>query len=360
MAFVNFQLDQLSIGAMPFTLPSICFCGRQHQSNQIESTRDYDRQFHLVRSALLVLLLLFLLQWFLGHWSGSLTVRADAGHLLSDIFAFSLTLGAIYLAQQPPSEDATFGHARLEVLAALLNGLSLVGIAVWMICESWQRWQNPDAVLSVPMLLAAAIGLVVNLYNVAILQQESHQSLNLQAAMRHVWADLMSSIGTLVAGISIRFWHCVWIDAVMGLGIAVMTLITVLPLLRDSLVILLEYKPSGVDSQVIRQIIQHEPAVQQIQALHIWQPSSSQVMVCAQIQVEPQLSANARDHLLRRLQIQLKQAGNVQTVVIQIVGLPQPALLPIHPAFQSRLSDLVIDRPPIDRPLVELSRSSAL
>ncbi len=214
-----------------------CFCGMQHGWQAAGPASTSQQRLQVVRTALGLLIILFLAQWAIGHWSGSLALQVDAGHLFSDVLALSITLSAIALARRPAqaNDRATFGHQRLEILAALFNGVSLLGIAGWMIYESVQRWQSPQTVLSQPMLLGALLGLLVNGFNLWSLGQGDRQDLNLRAAFLHTASDFASSIGALIAGISIHLWHCFWVDTCMGLMVAGLTLVSALPLLGTSI-----------------------------------------------------------------------------------------------------------------------------
>ena len=174
-------------GFNTFLMPS-CFCGVRHSVNS-----DPDRKLQAVRTSLVVVTIFCLSQWMVGHWSGSLTLQADAGHLFSDVFALGITLLALTLARRPADDRATFGHHRLEIIAAFLNGLSLLGISIWIIHESLSRWQLPQDILSIPMLFGSIVGLLVNGFNLITLSKSSRDDLNQK---QHVKL-LLSNLGHL-------------------------------------------------------------------------------------------------------------------------------------------------------------------
>jgi cobalt-zinc-cadmium efflux system protein len=310
------------------TLLPACFCGVRHGIGPSE------QRLEAVKTTLALLIVLCLSQWTIGHWSGSLVVQADAGHLVADILALVITGWAIWLGKQPATGRATFGHQRLEILAALFNGLSLVGISGWIIYESVMRWQSPPEVLSLPMLLGSLLGLLVNGFNLSILSQGSQQNLNLRAAFLHTAADFASSIGAMVAGISIHLWHCFWIDACIGLMVAGLTIVSAFPLIQESLEVMLEYAPKSIDVPQVRQFLTTFPEIEQVTTLRVWSLTPENVVLCLHLQVGSTLDFDDRDRWLDQLQNQLKAAFAIQETIIQISSLPQRDL---HPLFHQSL-----------------------
>jgi cobalt-zinc-cadmium efflux system protein len=319
-----------------------CFCGIQHWVQPGEDANEgADRRFQIVSSALAILIVSFFAQWTIGHWSGSLALQADASHLFSDVFALGITLSAIWLAKRPATDRATFGHQRLEILAALFNGVSLLGIAGWIIYVSVQRWQTPQDVLSGPMLLGALLGLAFNGFNLLALsqgiRQDNRQDLNLRAAFLHMAADFASSMGAVIAGISIHLWHCVWIDTCIGLMVAALTLISALPLLQESLEVILEYAPKSVDLPAIRDLLAASPEIERVETLRVWSLTRSSIALSLNLQVKADLDQRDRDRLLKHLQNSLREEFHVEEVIIQISSLPVHALSATHPLFRQSL-----------------------
>jgi cobalt-zinc-cadmium efflux system protein len=323
------------------TVPT-CFCGIQHriESAGLESTPQ--RRLQMVKTALALLIVLFFAQWTIGHWSGSLALQADAGHLFSDVVALAITLSAIGLARRPAGDRATFGHQRIEMLAALLNGLSLLGIAGWMIYETVQRWQSPQTVLGAPMLLGALLGLVINGFNLFTLSQGDRRDLNLRAAFLHTASDFASSIGALVAGISIHLWDCVWIDTCIGLMVAGLTLVSALPLLKESLEVILEYAPTSVDVPAMRAWLAGLPEIEQVEKLRVWSLTRESIALCLHVQVRIDLDHHDRDRLLKTLQNRLREEFQIQDAIIQISSLPIQSLSAPHPLFRQSLAEQIL------------------
>ncbi|MBW4650187.1 MAG: cation diffusion facilitator family transporter [Kastovskya adunca ATA6-11-RM4] len=167
-----------------------------------------------------------------GRFSHSLALMADSGHLFSDCFGLGLALLATWMTRQPLLR----GDRRLEVLAALINGISIVAIALWIGWEAVVRLQSPpDEILSLPMLVTASVGLGVNSFNVFLLHKDSHHDLNLKGAFLHVFADAVSSVGVVMAAIAIWALKWMWADGVISLLVSGVILITAVPLVMQSL-----------------------------------------------------------------------------------------------------------------------------
>jgi cobalt-zinc-cadmium efflux system protein len=182
-----------------------------------------------------------LIEWTAASWSHSLALVADAGHMLSDCGALGLSLTATWLAQIAATRSPRLGAKRAETLAALANGLGLLVLAAWVAWEAVNRFQHSHpAVISEVMLVTAIVGLGLNAFAASLLHGHSHSDLNLQGAFLHVLADTLSSVGVILAAVLIWAFHWSWADAVISLGTAGFICVSALPLIRASLLGLLQ------------------------------------------------------------------------------------------------------------------------
>lgn len=173
-------------------------------------------------TALVLLSVFFCIELSAGIWSHSLSLLADAEHILSDVAALSVALVAAWLSQSL-SQRKIFGRYRLEVLAALINGISLAVVAGWIIQEALVRLQSPSTeILGVPMLTTALIGLAINSFNVLCLHRCNHDDLNFRGALLHLLADIASSVGAVLAAIAVIWLNWTWADGVISLIVAVL------------------------------------------------------------------------------------------------------------------------------------------
>ncbi|MEH2402831.1 cation diffusion facilitator family transporter [Nostoc sp.] len=261
-----------------------------------------------------LLVCFFVAEWSVGLWSKSLSLQADAGHMFSDITALLISLFASFLARQPAKSQATFGHQRIEVLAALLNGLGLLAIASFITWEAIGRWQNPTTILGLPMLGIAVLGLIVNLLNITLLHPHTHDDLNLRGALLHVIADTASSVGVIIAALAVHLWDWWWADVIISLVVATFTALSAFPLVQESLKIFFEYAPESIDPDEVEISLKSFPDVDQVEKLHIWAISLNQVILCADLTVKC-TTAQERDRLLNKLQNHLKKTFKITSKI---------------------------------------------
>ena len=199
-----------------------------------------------------------------GYWTGSLALLSDAAHVFSDILALGLSYLAIRLSALPPNSRHSYGYHRMEVLAALVNGVSLVIIAMEIFTESWQRWQNPQAIKSVETMAIASIGLVVNLIITFVLGRHGHEheeveeknereDLNVHSAFLHVLGDVAATVGVIVAAGVIWLTGWQWVDPLTSIFIGILILVSSWRVLKSSLHILVEGVPEGLSGERIGQ-----------------------------------------------------------------------------------------------------------
>ena len=186
-----------------------------------------------------------------GILANSLALLADAGHMLADVSALALSLVAMRLAQRPPSSEHTFGYVRMEILAALVNGATLLGISVWIGWEAWERLQAPPEVNGPLMMAVAGVGLVVNFIGAGMLHVHARDNLNIRGAYLHVLGDLLGSIGAIGAGAVILLTGWNPIDAIASILIAGLILVGAWRLVREATEVLLEMAPRHVDMTAV-------------------------------------------------------------------------------------------------------------
>ena len=186
-----------------------------------------------------------------GVFSKSLALLADAGHMFTDVAALSLSLFAMRLAQRPPSKMKTFGYVRLEILAALINGATLLVIAGLILLEAWQRLRSPVEINGIVMLGVAMLGLGVNVVGAVLLRSHAHDNLNVRGAYLHVLGDLAGSVGAILAGVIIVTTGWTLADPIISVVVALLILFGACKLVREAAEVLLEAVPTHVDMDVV-------------------------------------------------------------------------------------------------------------
>jgi len=228
-----------------------------------------------------------------GLLTGSLALLADAAHMLSDNVSLGVALFAGWLATRPAGPDRTFGYRRAEILAALFNGVTLVAISIWIFVEAINRFRDVPDVDAGPMLAVAAGGLAINIAAAAILSRHSEESLNVSAALRHVIADLLGSVGVIIAATVILITGWEYADPVVGVLIGLLVLASSWGILRDSAQILLEASPAGIDVQQVGRAMAGMPHVSEVHDLHVWTITSGFPALAAHVLVGREADCHA-------------------------------------------------------------------
>lgn len=249
-----------------------------------------------------------------GLYTGSLALLADAGHMLSDVAALALALVAMWLAGRPAPVRRTFGNHRAEVLAALANAVALVVIGVFVITEAVERLSSPPEVLAGPMLLIATGGLVVNVVALFILRGGQKESLNVRGAFLHVLADALGSVGAMTSGALIWGFDWRWADPVASFVIALLVLFSAFVLLRQTLAVLMQSAPAGLDVGEVRRAMEEVPHVVDVHDLHAWTLASGKDLLTAHVVIDDE--ASWHDRLLSLTSL-LRDEFGVQHVTLQ-------------------------------------------
>jgi cobalt-zinc-cadmium efflux system protein len=236
-----------------------------------------------------------------GVLTGSLALLADAVHMLSDNVSIALALVAVWLAGRPSTPERTFGFKRAEVLAALANGAALVALAIWIFVEAAMRFRDPPAVLGGWMLAVAVLGLGVNVAAGTILYRVRGRSLNVDAALRHVVADLLGSVGVIAAATAILLTGWTEADPLASVFIALLVLASSWTILRDSTTILLESAPRGIDTRAVGVRLAAWPGVVEVHDLHVWTITPGFPALSAHVLVRRDEDCHARRRELERL-----------------------------------------------------------
>ncbi|WP_217913807.1 cation diffusion facilitator family transporter [Miltoncostaea marina] len=250
-----------------------------------------------------------------GLLTNSLALLADAAHMFSDAASLGLALGAIWLARRPPTPTRTFGYKRAEILAALVNGLTLVAVALWIFFEAYQRFDDPPEILGGWMLVVAVLGLLINVVALRILHGSAEESLNVSAAVRHVLADLLGSVGVIAAAVVILLTGWRPIDPLISVVIGVLVLASSWTILRDSVHILLEGTPRGMDLETLGRRMARVDGVREVHDLHVWTITSGFPALSAHVLVGRQEDCHRRRRELERV---LRDEFGIEHTTLQI------------------------------------------
>lgn len=252
-----------------------------------------------------------------GFLTGSLTLLADAGHMLSDASAVGLALFAAWFASRPSPPRHTYGYQRAEILAALLNALLLALVCLFVVLEAIRRIREPLDIDLLPMFILGCLGLAGNLAGMRLLHHHAHTNLNVRGAYLEVFADMLASVGVLAAAALTYFFSWKRADAVISLGIALFILPRIFILLREATEVLLESAPRGMDVDAVRRALEAEADVVAVHDLHVWTIASGRV--CLSAHIVSRTSAD-RDRLLKATNQVLRDRFGVGHTTLQVEG----------------------------------------
>jgi cobalt-zinc-cadmium efflux system protein len=230
-----------------------------------------------------------------GLWTGSLALLSDSAHVFMDIFALALSFMALRLSSLPPDSRHTYGYHRLEVFAALVNGVSLALISIGIWWEAVQRFSEPTTIRSTEMLVIAVIGLLANLAVAFILGSHTHaggehdhsvEDLNVHSAFLHVVGDAVSSLGVILAAIIIGFTGWEWVDPLVSIFIGLLIAFSAYRVTRKSLHILIEGVPEGISLAQVEHTMREIVGVLDVHDLHVWNICSGHVALSAHVTMD--------------------------------------------------------------------------
>lgn len=225
-----------------------------------------------------------------GVLSGSLALVSDALHNINDFFALLISYFAELISKNKKGDGKhTYGYRRVEILAALLNGILLFAVFTFLVLEAFERLKSPKEVEGVQTIFIGFIGLIGNVVSAYLLHEDSHHNLNIKGAFLHLVSDAISSIGVIISALMIIFFRLYLIDTIMSLLIAGFIFYSSFDLIRKTLHILMEGTPKDISIEGIQEAICNIPGVKDIHHIHVWQISSKDILLSAHVVVEDQM-----------------------------------------------------------------------
>jgi cobalt-zinc-cadmium efflux system protein len=250
-----------------------------------------------------------------GWWTGSLALLADAGHMFTDVAALALALTAVWFGSRPATSKKTFGYYRLEIIAALVNGVALVVISLFIFYGAYERWLAPPVVRTGPMILVASGGLVINLICAWILHSRDEIDLNIRGASMHVMGDALGSVAAILAGVCMSLFGWYAADAVFSVFISLLIIWGSMRLIRESTNVLLEGTPAHINLAAVEDEILATVGVSAVHDLHVWTITSGREALSAHVIHATTIS---QPDLLRELRTKLHDRFGVDHLTIQM------------------------------------------
>ncbi|WP_147534090.1 cation diffusion facilitator family transporter [Bacillus marasmi] len=261
-----------------------------------------------------------------GILTNSLALLSDAGHMLSDAVALGLSFFAIKIGQRKATISKSYGYKRFEIIAAGLNGITLIVISLYIFIEAYQRFQDPPEIQSLGMLTISLIGLLVNIAAAFILMSgDKDGNLNVRSAFLHVIGDMLGSVGAICAALLIYFFGWGFADPIASIIVAILILFSGWNVTKESLHILMEGTPSNIECEKVKQALMKIPCVNDVHDLHVWSITSGMPMLTCHISIG---DATSHDTVLTNAQSLLHDQFGIDHSTIQVEQTAQGCASP--------------------------------
>ncbi|WP_449403674.1 cation diffusion facilitator family transporter [Exiguobacterium artemiae] len=278
---------------------------------------DHDHHHHHTDNKKVLLLSFVIITLFMivevigGFWTNSLALLSDAGHMLSDSISLAIALAAFHFSNQKPDANKTFGSKRFEILAAIFNGVALIGISLYIFVEAVQRFVDPPAVATTGMLIISTLGLLVNLLVAWIMTRGGghEDNLNMRGAYLHVLSDMLGSIGAIIAALLILFFGWGIADPLASIIVAILVLRSGYYVTKAAVHVLMEGTPSDVDIEQVVSTIQTNEAILGLHDLHIWSITSGYNALSCHVVVKDDMTVRESESIREQLDHDLKHVG---------------------------------------------------
>jgi len=291
--------------------------GHQHggaHEHGLGHSHAHDAPVRSLRIALGLTALLLVVEVIGGFLSNSIALLADAGHMLTDVAALALALFVAWFSKQPETPRKTYGYLRWEILAAFLNGATLLLISAWILWEAVIRLRAPEQIKGGLMLVVAAAGLIVNFIAARVLVRSSSHNMNARGAYLHVLGDLLASVGTVAAAILIRYTGWLMADPIASILTTVLIISGAWRLVRESVDILLESTPAHIPLPAVRGQLEAIPGIESVHDLHVWAVTPAVVAMSAHCIVR---QPEQHQHVLEHVHDAMRLFG-IEHVTIQL------------------------------------------
>ncbi len=288
---------------------------------------DRGKSIKILSFSLLLIFSFALVELIGGFLTNSLALLSDAGHMLTDSVSLLIALVAQVIVQKAKGRRMTYGLYRLEVVAALINGLFLIALIGYIAYEAFGRFLSPEPVLGPQMLLIAVLGLLINLVTGYLLFKASEENINVKAAFLHVVTDTLGSVAAIGAGLAVTFWGFYLADPILSVAVALLILPGVYSVLRESFNVLLELVPASIDPEEVEREIKKVEGVIDVHDLHVWSITSGSVVLTAHVVVT---DVSACNDILKNIENSVKKLGiDHTTIQIEREGYACPPSCPL-------------------------------
>lgn len=315
--------------------------GHGHPHEHGGARFDPRRKARILRISLVLTLAYIVVLVIAGIKANSLALLSEAAHNVSDFLALLLSLFAVYFEARPPSATKTYGYSRAGVLAAFINSASLVLIAFYIFYEAFERLNKPDHVNAGTMIWVAAAGVVLNGF-IALMLWAGHRDVNIRSAFLHEVGDTLSTAAVIVGGWAIMYTGQQWIDSALSFGIGALILWSSFGIIRETLNILLEGTPAGMELNKIANAIAAVPGVRDVHDLHVWTIGSNMHALSSHVTIAD-IPPSESEKILRDVKETLRTAFHIEHTTLQfeheICDVAHGCVMPVNGPAQQRQTE---------------------
>ncbi|MGK0291212.1 MAG: cobalt-zinc-cadmium efflux system protein, partial [bacterium] len=236
-----------------------------------------------------------------GMISGSLSLLSDALHNFSDVIALILSYVADKLTKKKFTTKETYGYKRAEIIAAMINAVTLISIAVIIIRESFERFNQPQQVNSMLVIIFAGLSILVNAGSAFLLKKDAENNMNMRSAYLHLFSDMITSVAVLIGGLCMYFWKIYWVDSVLSFAIAIYLIYSSWGLLMQTLRVLMQFVPENIDLNIVAKEVQKISEVSNLHHVHVWQINDNEIHLEAHVDFEDDLSLSKANLILKQI-----------------------------------------------------------
>lgn len=252
-----------------------------------------------------------------GVFSGSLALISDALHNFTDVLSLIFSLFAHQMSKKKASINHTFGFKRAEIMAAFINAISLIFIAILLIIEAFQKLSSPCIIASNLVIGLSLLGIFVNGFSAILLKKDADKNLNMESAYLHLFTDMMASVAVLIGGILMKFYQLYWIDSVLTILIAVYLIVVGVKLLVKSSQFLMLFTPKDIDIKEIVREVHKVPGVNKLHHIHVWNLNEDELHLEAHLDCSENISMIEFNQLLEKIETLLFEKFSINHVNIQ-------------------------------------------
>ncbi len=252
-----------------------------------------------------------------GILSGSLALLSDALHNFTDVVSLVISYIADLYTKKDASYKKTFGYKRAEIIAAFINSLSLLVIALFLIYEAIIRFLHPQSIESNLVIGLALLAIAANGFSVLLLKKDSQDNMNMRSAYLHLFTDMTASIAVLVGGLVMKYFEWFWVDSVLTIAIAIYLLVMGYDLLKASFKVLMLFTPDSIKIEEINEAIVQFPEIKNVHHIHIWQVNEDEIHLEAHIDFYKDISLSEFDTILVKIESVLEKKYGINHINIQ-------------------------------------------